>query len=114
MASIMGDPNASIPTPQPVFYRNMFGALGKATAKSCLTFMSQAAIEAQIPQQLGLNKKIVAVANCRNLTKKDMIHNDATPNIEVNPETYAVTIDGQLITCEPANELPLAQRYFLF
>lgn len=114
MASIMGDPNASIPTPQPVFYRNMFGALGKATAKSCLTFMSQAAIEAQIPQQLGLNKKIVAVANCRNLTKKDMLHNDATPNIEVNPETYAVTIDGQLITCEPASELPLAQRYFLF
>jgi urease subunit alpha len=114
MASIMGDPNASIPTPQPVFYRNMFGGLGKATAKSCLTFMSQAAIEAQIPQQLGLNKKIVAVANCRNLTKKDMIHNDATPNIEVNPETYAVTIDGQLITCEPASELPLAQRYFLF
>ncbi|MDQ5947620.1 MAG: urease subunit alpha [Pseudomonadota bacterium] len=114
MASIMGDPNASIPTPQPVFYRNMFGALGKATAKSCLTFMSQAAIEAQIPQQLGLNKKIVAVANCRNLTKKDMIHNDAMPNIEVNPETYAVTIDGQLITCEPASELPLAQRYFLF
>lgn len=114
MASIMGDPNASIPTPQPVFYRNMFGALGRATAKSCLTFMSQAAIEAQIPQQLGLNKKIVAVANCRNLTKKDMIHNDATPNIEVNPETYAVTVDGQLITCEPASELPLAQRYFLF
>lgn len=114
MASIMGDPNASIPTPQPVFYRKMFGALGKTTAATCLTFMSQAAIDAQIPQQLGLNKKIVAVNNCRNITKKDMIHNDATPNIEVDPETYAVTVDGQLMTCEPAAELPLAQRYFLF
>lgn len=114
IASIMGDPNASIPTPQPVFYRKMFGALGKTTAATCLTFMSQAAIDAQIPQQLGLNKKIVAVNNCRNITKKDMIHNDATPNIEVDPETYAVTVDGQLMTCEPATELPLAQRYFLF
>lgn len=112
--SAMGDPNASIPTPQPVLYRPMFGAFGKAIASTSITFMSQSAIAAGLPTRLGLQKKIAPVANCRRIGKKDMIHNRATPDIEVDPETYEVKVDGALATCERARELPLAQRYFLF
>jgi urease subunit alpha len=112
--SAMGDPNASIPTPQPVLYRPMFGSFGAATAPTSITFVSEAARNAGVPQQLGLKKRIATVRNCRRIGKKDMIHNSATPNIEVDPETYEVRLDGTLITCEPARVLPLAQRYFLF
>jgi urease subunit alpha len=112
--SVMGDANASIPTPQPVLYRPMFGSFGKATAATSLTFMAQAALDAGIPQQLGLNKTVVAVQNCRKIGKLNMVHNDATPTIDVDPETYEVHVDGALLTCEPATELPMAQRYFLF
>jgi urease subunit alpha len=112
--SVMGDPNASIPTPQPVLYRPMFGSFGAATAATSITFISQAALSAGLAQRLGLRKTIAPVRNCRRIKKKDMIHNDTTPNIEVDPETYEVRVDGQLITCEPASVLPLAQRYFLF
>jgi urease subunit alpha len=111
----MGDPNASIPTPQPVHYRPMFGAIGKALAASCITFVSGAAIEADIGSALGLQRRLVAVANTRGgISKKAMIHNDATPVLEVDPETYEVRADGVLLTCEPATVLPMAQRYFLF
>ena len=110
----MGDPNASIPTPQPVLYRPMFGAFGGAVGATSITFVSQAALHAGIGTRLGLSRKTVAVRDCRKLGKKDLIHNDAMPNIEVDPETYEVRVDGRLITCEPANLLPLAQRYFLF
>ncbi len=111
----MGDPNASIPTPQPVHYRPMFGALGKALAPSCITFLSKAAIEDDIGRKLGLNRLLSPVSNTRaGIGKKSMIHNDATPNIEVDPETYEVRADGILLTCEPATTLPMAQRYFLF
>jgi urease subunit alpha len=112
--SVMGDANASIPTPQPVIYRPMFGGFGKAIAPLSQTFMSQAAVDAGIPGQLGLDKPVVAVRNCRAIGKADMIHNDATPTIEVDPETYQVHVDGELLACEPAEVLPLAQRYFLF
>ena len=112
--SVMGDINASIPTPQPVLYRPMFGAFGRATQTTSLTFMSAAAIEREIPKQLGLQKNVVAVAHCRDIGKADMVHNHATPSIEVDPETYEVRADGELLTCEPANVLPMAQRYFLF
>lgn len=112
--SAMGDPNASIPTPQPVLYRPMFGSFGAATASTSITFVSQAAISAGIPDRLSLRKMVAPVSNCRNIGKKDMIHNSGTPNIEVDPETYEVRVDGTLITCEPAHILPLAQRYFLF
>ena len=112
--SMMGDANASIPTPQPVLYRPMFGAFGRATASTSVTFVSQAAAAADVGQKLGLQKRAVAVKNCRAIGKKNMIHNDATPNIAVDPETYEVRVDGELISCEPAKELPLAQRYFLF
>ena len=110
----MGDPNASIPTPQPVMYRPMFGSFGKATAPTGITFVSEASLSAGVSQKLGLKKSIAPVRNCRRIGKKDMIHNDATPKIEVDPETYEVRVDGTLITCEPARVLPLAQRYFLF
>jgi urease subunit alpha len=111
----MGDPNASIPTPQPVHYRPMFGAIGKALAASCITFVSGAAIETDIGSALGLQRRLVAVANTRGgISKKAMIHNDATPVLEVDPETYEVRADGVLLTCEPATVLPMAQRYFLF
>jgi len=113
-AAPMGDPNASIPTPQPVHYRPMFGAYGKALSNTCVSFMSQAAVDAGVNDQLGLNKKVVAVKNTRNITKKDMIHNDYMPTISVDPQTYEVKADGELLTCEPAVTLPLAQRYFLF
>jgi len=112
--SAMGDPNASIPTPQPVLYRPMFGSFGAATAASSISFISQAALLAGLPQRLGLKKIARAVRNCRTIGKKDLLHNNATPKIEVDPETYEVRVDGSLITCDPARVLPLAQRYFLF
>ncbi|MBV9689770.1 MAG: urease subunit alpha [Ktedonobacteraceae bacterium] len=112
--SLMGDANASIPTPQPVLYRPMFGSFGGATAATSLTFLSKAAREENIPHKLGLQKTAVAVENCRTIGKSHMIHNDATPVIEVDPETYEVRADGELLMCEPATILPLAQRYFLF
>jgi urease subunit alpha len=110
----MGDPNASIPTPQPVHMRPMFGSFGGAIAPTSLTFISQAAQASGLPAQLGLATPTVAVANCRNLTKADMKLNSYQPHMEVNPETYEVRADGELLTCEPAEVLPMAQRYFLF
>ena len=112
-AAQMGDPNASIPTPQPVHYRMMFGAFGGGLKKS-FTFVSQAAFDAGIGTQLGLSKTLIPVRNMRSLRKRDMIHNGATPHMEVDPETYEVRADGQLLVCEAAVTLPLAQRYFLF
>jgi urease subunit alpha len=112
--SVMGDANASIPTPQPVLYRPMFGNFGGATAATSVTFVSQAALLSGLPERLGLKKAAAGVRNCRRIGKKDMIHNDAMPRIEVDPETYEVRVDGQLIGCEPARVLPLTQRYFLF
>jgi urease subunit alpha len=113
-ASKMGDPNASIPTPQPVIYRHMFGAFGKAVYKTCITFVSQASVDNGTIESYGLEKMIMAVKNCRNISKKDLVHNDATPQIDVNPENYEVKVDGVHITCEPVSVVPLAQRYFLF
>lgn len=110
----MGDPNASIPTPQPVYMRPMFGNYGGARTATSLSFVSQAAIDQGIPEQIGLQKRAIAVSNTRNLSKTDMKLNDALLNIEVNPETYEVRADGELLTCEPAKVLPMAQRYFLF
>jgi urease subunit alpha len=110
--SVMGDANASIPTPQPVLYRPMFGSFGGATAATSATFVSQASLDAGIAEKF--RKRAVAVKGCRTIGKRDMIHNSATPNIEVDPETYEVRADGELLTCEPAQVLPLAQRYFLF
>ncbi|MFU2017261.1 urease subunit alpha [Peribacillus butanolivorans] len=112
--SIMGDPNASIPTPQPVLYRPMFASFGQAVASTSITFLSKASYEAGIHKDLGLKKIMKTVSNIRNLTKKDMKLNGETPVIEVDPQTYEVTVDGDLITCEPAEVLPMAQRYFLF
>ena len=114
VAGRMGDPNASIPTPQPVLYRPMFGAFGRALTSTSITFVSQAAIKNDIKGQYGLSKNLVAVTKCRNIGKKDMIHNDQTPKIDVNPENYEVKVDREIITCEPAKEVPMAQRYFLF
>ncbi|MCW2248022.1 urease subunit alpha [Azospirillum fermentarium] len=113
-AAPMGDPNASIPTPQPVHYRPMFGALGRARTASSVTFVSAAALEADLPATLGLTRPLLAVSGCRSITKAGMIHNAATPHIEVDPETYEVRADGALLLCEPADVLPMAQRYFLF
>ncbi len=113
-AALMGDPNASIPTPQPVHYRPMFGAFGRAMQASSVTFVSAKAMELEVGRQLGLHRELIAVQGTRTVGKKDMIHNDATPHIEVDPETYEVRADGQLLTCEPAEVLPMAQRYFLF
>ena len=114
-AAPMGDPNASIPTPQPVHYRPMFGAFGKSRTNSSVTFVSQAAVALGLREKLGVDKKFVAVHNTRGgLSKASMIHNSATPNVEVDPETYEVRADGVLLTCEPAVVLPMAQRYFLF
>lgn len=110
----MGDPNASIPTPQPVIYRPMFGALGQAVQDTAVLFVSQAAVDNDIRSRYGLHKQTLAVHGCRQIGKKDLIHNQAMPEISVNPETYEVRVDGQHITCEPASHLPLAQRYFLF
>jgi urease subunit alpha len=114
IASKMGDPNASIPTPQPVIYRHMFGAYGKALHKTSITFVSQASVDKGVIEKYELQKIIKPVKNCRNISKKDLVHNDVTPQIDVNPENYEVKVDGVHITCEPATELPLAQRYFLF
>ena len=112
--SVMGDANASIPTPQPVIYRPMFGSFAGARHSTSITFVSQAALAAGIPAKLKLQKKIATVRKCRGLSKHDMIHNTALPKIEVDPETYEVRADGQLLACEPAKTLPMAQRYFLF
>ena len=112
-AAAMGDPNASIPTPQPVHYRPMFGSFGKAL-KTSVTFVSQAALQNPAVNALGLQKPLIAVSGTRSLTKADMVHNGATPEITVDPETYVVKADGVHLVCEPATELPLAQRYFLF
>ena len=114
VAAPMGDPNASIPTPQPVHYRPMFGAYGGALAATSLTFVSQAALEADVAAALGLRKRTVAVRGTRSIGKRDMVRNDLCPRIEVDPQTYQVRADGELLTCEPAAVLPLAQRYFLF
>jgi urease subunit alpha len=113
-AAPMGDPNASIPTPQPVHYRPMFGGFGKAMQASSITFVSKAAIEAGLAEKLALSRVVLPVEDCRSIGKKDMVLNDAMPNIEVDPETYEVRADGELLTCEPAEVLPMAQRYFLF
>jgi|TARA_Y100000815_G_scaffold266266_1_gene284269 urease subunit alpha len=110
----MGDPNASIPTPQPVYSRPMFGAFGRSVEHSAVTFVSEAAQADGLRDRLGLAKQTVAVANTRHIGKADLIHNSATPHIEVNPETYEVRADGELLTCEPAQVLPMAQRYFMF
>ncbi|MEO3471664.1 urease subunit alpha [Roseomonas sp. CAU 1739] len=113
--SLMGDPNASIPTPQPVHYRPMFGACGSAMRATSMTFVSQAAIEADIAGRVGLARPLAAVRNCRGgISKRSMLHNDALPRIEVDAETYEVRADGVLLVCEPAKALPMAQRYFLF
>src|SRR6266496_873454 len=115
IAAQMGDPNASIPTPQPVHYRPMFGAFGKALIASSLVFVSKAALKRGLRNKLGVEKEFVAVENTRGgISKKSMVHNGATPRIEVDPETYEVTADGELLTCAPAEVLPMAQRYFLF
>ena len=114
VTAAMGDPNASIPTPQPVRYRPMFAAYGRAIGATSLTFVSRAALEAGVPGRLGLGKRISAVRGCRGLTKAAMIHNSYVPRMEVDAETYEVRADGQLLTCEPASVLPMAQRYFLF
>jgi urease subunit alpha len=110
----MGDANASIPTPQPVIYRPMFGSFGGALHSTSLTFLSRAGLNAGLREKLGLKKNTVAVNHCRGLTKRDMINNDALPRIEVDPDTYEVRADGMLLTCEAAQVLPMAQRYFLF
>ncbi|MBW2940914.1 urease subunit alpha [Zhongshania aquimaris] len=113
-AAPMGDPNASIPTPQPVHYRMMFGAFGKACVQTSVSFVSQAAIDADIASELGLERPLVAVKNCRKVSKADMVLNNYQPVMEVDPDTYEVRADGQLLICEPASELPLAQLYCLF
>jgi urease subunit alpha len=114
IAAKMGDSNASIPTTQPVMYREMFAAYGKAKYDTCLTFVSKAAIEAGIKEELGLEKTIVPVSGCRNIGKKDMKFNDNAPEIAVDPETYEVTVDGVAIFSKPAEKLPLTQLYSLF
>jgi urease subunit alpha len=113
-AAAMGDPNASIPTPQPVHYRPMFGAFGRSLSAGSVTFVSKAALKAGVGKKLGLAKSLIAVSGTRSISKKDMILNDLTPRMEVDPETYQVRADGELLTCQPATELPMAQRYFLF
>jgi urease subunit alpha len=113
-AAAMGDPNASIPTPQPVHFRNMFAGIGQGIRHSSLTFVSQSAMHSNVRDAYGLEKQVEAVRGCRSITKTDMIHNDWQPNITVDPETYQVIANGELLTCEPAKVLPMAQRYFLF
>jgi urease subunit alpha len=110
----MGDPNASIPTPQPVHYRPQFGAFGSALAHGSLTFLSQAAQQAGVRERYGLQKQTFAVQACRGVTKAHMVHNSYLPTMEIDPQRYTVRADGKLLTCEPATELPMAQRYFLF
>ena len=113
-ASQMGDPNASISNPQPVYTRPMFSSFGKSLEKSSVTFVSKLSLEKDTFKNSGINKTLIPVKNVRNISKKDMVLNDYCPKIEVNPETYEVKADGELITCEPAETLPLAQRYFLY
>ncbi|WOB09500.1 urease subunit alpha [Piscinibacter gummiphilus] len=113
-AAAMGDPNASIPTPQPVHYRPMFASFGSAMNATSVTFVSQAALDLGVPEKLGLQRRAVAVKNTRKIGKADMVHNSGTPKIEVDAQTYEVRADGQLLTCEPATVLPMAQKYFLF
>jgi urease subunit alpha len=112
--SVMGDPNASIPTPQPQTLRPAFAAYGSALASSSITFLSRAAIEAGVPEQLGLRRQIRAVSGCRDVRKQDLVLNGETPEITVDPQTYQVAVDGVPATCEPVDALPMAQRYFLF
>ena len=114
VAAQMGDPNASIPTPQPVHYRPMFGAFGRSLTASSVVFASKAAVKANLGKKLGIQKELVAVSNTRKIGKKSMIHNGATPDIQIDAETYEVRADGELLTCEPAEVLPMAQRYFLY
>jgi urease subunit alpha len=114
VAAAMGDPSASIPTPQPVRYRPMFAAYGRAVGSTSVTFVSRTALEEGVPMRLGLQKRAIAVRGCRGLSKAAMIHNAYVPRMEVDAETYEVRADGQLLTCEPASVLPMAQRYFLF
>jgi urease subunit alpha len=114
VAALMGDPNASIPTPQPVHYRPMFGAFGKALTASSVVFVSKAALKGGLRNRLGIEKELVAVEKTRSISKKSMVHNGATPKIDVDAETYEVRADGELLTCAPAEVLPMAQRYFLF
>jgi urease subunit alpha len=113
-AAPMGDPNASIPTPQPVHYRPMFAAFGGGPAASAVSFVSRAAMDNGLRARLGARKEFVAVSGTRTVSKADLIHNNLTPNITVDAETYEVRVDGELITCEPASVLPMAQRYFLY
>jgi urease subunit alpha len=110
----MGDPNASIPTPQPVYMRPMFGGFGRATGPCSIAFVSAICQQQGIAKKYGLSKRIEAVKGCRKISKRDLKWNDALPRITVDPETYEVRADGELLTCEPAKVLPLAQRYFLF
>ena len=110
----MGDPNASIPTPQPVHYRPMFGAFGGAIARGSLTFLSQAGLDAGVKERFGLGKNVAAVKGIRSIRKKDMVHNGYAPKMEIDAQTYSVRADGELLTCEPALALPMTQRYFLF
>jgi urease subunit alpha len=114
VAAPMGDANASIPTPQPVHARAMFGAFGRARSETCVHFISTAAAERGVGKELGLTRRLVAVRNTRAVRKRDLIHNDYAPHMEVDSQTYEVRADGELLVCEPARELPLAQRYFLF
>jgi urease subunit alpha len=113
-AAAMGDPNASIPTPQPVHYRPMFGSFGGALAKGSLTFLSQPAIAGGVHEMLNLHKQVSAVKACRTVKKQHMLLNGYAPKMEIDPQTYEVRADGVLLTCEPAKSLPMAQRYFLF
>jgi urease subunit alpha len=110
----MGDPNASIPTPQPTYYRPQFASHGKAKLSTSVIFVSESFLKEGRDRDLNLGKRLVAVKNTRNISKKDLVFNDSTPKIEVDPETYTVKADGKVLTCEPATEVPLAQRYFLF
>lgn len=114
VASKMGDANASIPTPQPIILRTMFGGYGKAITQTCFDFVSKVSLEKGIKEEYGLERNLLPVEGCRNISKKDMVHNDATPKIEVNPENYEVSLDGEKIICQPIDEVSLGQRYFLF
>ena len=110
----MGDPNASIPTPQPTYYRPQFGAHGKAKAKTSVTFVSKSALAKGVDKELNTEKTMLPVENIRSVTKSDLLYNASCPDIQIDPETYKVTADGVHLTCEPLEEVPLAQRYFLF
>jgi urease subunit alpha len=114
VAALMGDPNASIPTPQPVHYRPMYGAFGKALTETAVTFLPSIAIERGLPAQLGIERMVLPARGIRAINKSRMVHNNATPNVTVDPETYEVRADGVHLTCEPASVLPMAQRYFLY